>query len=315
MPDQEKQVIQDTLGGHCTCRFLLDVPPAERARVISHTDILISWNPAREYEADEFALMGKVKLLQLVSAGADHLPFDRLRHDMVVAGNVGAYALPMAEHVMAMTLAILKKLMPGHQRLSAGVFEHIDTRMLDGLTCGILGYGGIGREVARLMRAFHVKIMAVNTSGKTDDTVAFAGTLKDLNQVLAQSDIVVIALPLNKHTRGIIGASQLDAMKKDAVLINVARGEIVNEGALYNHLKKNPYVTAGIDAWWVEPFRHGQFRIDYPFFELPNVLGSPHNSAIVPQVLEMGVHAALQNILRFVKKERLSGVVDFRDYV
>lgn len=315
MQDQEQQTIRDTLAGYCACSFLLDVPQTQRAGVISNADILLSWNPAREYEAGEFALMGKVKLLQLVSAGADHLPFGRLRPDMVVAGNVGAYALPMAEHVMAMTLALLKKLLPGHLRLSEGVFEHIDTRMLDGLTCGILGYGGIGKEVARLMRAFHVKIMVVNTSGRTDDDVAFAGTLNDMNEVLSKSDIVVVALPLNNHTRGIIRKEQLGALKKDAVLINVARGEIIDEGALFHHLKENPSCMAGLDAWWVEPFRHGEFRIDYPFFKLPNVLGSPHNSAIVPQVLEMGVHAALQNILRFVKKERLSGIVDFRDYV
>ncbi len=315
MPEQEKQVIEETLRGSCRVTFLLDMPQAQRTKAISKADIVLSWNPSREYEENEFSCMGNVRLLQLVSAGADHLPFSRLRPDMVVAGNIGAYAEPMAEHVMAMTLALLKKLMPGHRKLSEGVFEHIDARVLGGLTCGILGFGGIGKAVARYMRAFHVKIFAVNTSGKTDEDVAFIGTLKDLDSVLSQSDIVVITLPLNKHTKGIIGSMQLDTMKKDAILINVARGEIIDEGALYNHLKTNPYFMAGIDAWWVEPFRHGEFRIDYPFFDLPNLLGSPHNSAIVPQVMEMGVHAALENIQRFVKHEGIKGIVDFKDYV
>ena len=315
VPEQEKKVIEDTLRDSCSVSFLLDLPQAQRMAAISGADIVLSWSPSREYEENEFYFMGNVRLLQLVSAGADHLPFSRLRPDMVVAGNIGAYAQPMAEHVIAMTLALLKKLMPGHRKLSEGVFEHIDTRMLDGLTCGILGYGGIGKAVARYMRAFHVKIAAVNTSGKTDEDVAFIGTLKDLDSVLSQSDIVVITLPLNKHTKGIIGRMQLDTMKKDALLINVARGEIVDQGALYDHLKANPYFMAGIDAWWVEPFRHGEFRIDYPFFDLPNLLGSPHNSAIVPQVMEMGVHAALENILRFVRDEQIKGVVDFKDYI
>lgn len=314
-PDQEKEVINKTLSGLCNTFYLFDLPQSERAGVIAKADILLSWNPSREYAESEFTHMGSVKLLQLVSAGADHLPFDRLRKDMVVAGNIGAYAVPMAEHVMATTLALLKKLLPGHKRLSEGAFEHIDTRMLDGLTCGILGYGGIGKAVARYMRAFQVKIFAVNTSGKTDEEVAFVGTLNDLDYVLSKSDIVVISLSLTRQTRGIIGKSQLEKMKKDALLINVARGEIIEEGALYSHLKANPYFMAGIDAWWVEPFRHGEFRINYPFFDLPNLLGSPHNSAIVPQVLEIGVDAALKNIVRFVKKEKITGIVDFNDYI
>ncbi len=314
-PDHEKETIDKTVRGFCTTSYLLDIPHAERARFISGADILLSWNPSMEYEEGEFALMGNAKLLQLVSAGADHLPFEKLKTGMIVAGNSGAYAMPMAEHVMAMMLALLKKLVLGHKRLSEGVFEHIDTRMLAGLSCGILGYGGIGKAVACYLRAFHVKVLVINTSGTTDEDVAFSGTLRDLDCVLSQSDIVVVSLPLTRRTRGIIGKSQLDAMKKDAVLINVARGEIIDEGALYGHLKANPYCMAGIDAWWVEPFRHGEFRINYPFFELPNVLGSPHNSSIVPQVIEMGVHAALENIIRFAKREKLKGVVDFEDYI
>ena len=315
VPEQEKKVIEETLRDWCRVSFLLDMTQVQRTEAISKADIILSWNPSREYEEKEFSFMSNVRLLQLVSAGADHLPFSKLSPAMIVAGNIGAYAQPMAEHVMAMTLALLKKLMPGHEKLSKGVFEHIDTRMLGGLTCGILGYGGIGKAVARFMRAFQVKIVAVNTTGKTDEDVAFIGTLEDLDSVLRQSDIVVITLPLNKHTKGIIGKVQLDTMKKDALLINVARGEIVDEGALYTHLKTNPYFTAGIDAWWVEPFRHGEFRINYPFFDLPNLLGSPHNSAIIPQVIEMGVHAALENILRFIRNKEIKGIVDFRDYI
>ncbi|MCL4557206.1 MAG: 2-hydroxyacid dehydrogenase [Deltaproteobacteria bacterium] len=316
VPDEERGMIEKTLSGHCSVAFLYDVPQPRRAEVISGADVLLSWSPSREYGEGDFSSMGNVKLLQLVSAGADHLPFDRLRPDMVVASNVGAYSLPMAEHVMAMALALLKGLVAGHRKMSGGEFDQLTkSRMLDGAVCGILGYGGIGRAVACYLRAFHAKIFAINTSGRTDDEVAFVGTLKDLGHVLSHSDVVVIALPLTKHTRGIIGREQLGSMKRDAVLINVARGEIVDEGALYDHLKANPEFMAGIDAWWVEPFRHGEFRIDHPFFGLQNLLGSPHNSAIVQNVLAMGVRAALENVMRFVRKEKIKGMVDFRDYV
>ena len=255
-------------------------------------------------------------MIQLLSACADHVPYADLPQTIIIASNIGAYAEPMAEHVLAMTLALAKRLIREHQNLAQGEFNQSRlNRLLRGSVCGILGFGGIGKATARLMRAFGVLIYALNTSGKTSEPVEFIGTLNNLQHVLSSSDIVVIALPLNKATRNLIGKRELDSMNNNAILINVARGGIVDEEALYSHLTSHPEFMAGIDAWWIEPFGHGEFCTNYPFLSLPNVLGSPHNSAMVPGITDEGSRLAAENVKRFLKGEPVSGIVRREDYV
>ena len=311
-----RQLYAEALGGRARVVYLKDLTPRQRGSELAAATALISWSPAKELDDRELGMLGGAGLLQLLSAGADHVPFAKLPPGLPVAGNVGAFAEPMAEHVVAMALALKKRLLPNHGRLAAGEFESFATTgMLRGSVCGILGFGGIGRAVGRLMRALGLSVWAVNTSGTSSEPTDFTGTLDDLEQVLASSDCVVISLPLNRHTRGLIGRRELTWMKPDAMLINVARGAIVDEHALYEHTRANPDFAAGIDAWWVEPFRGGEFRVDEPFFELPNFLGSPHNSAVVPGVMVGATRMAADNVLRFLEGETLRGVMRREDYV
>ena len=103
-------------------------------------------------------------------------------------------------------------------------------------------------------------------------------------------------------------------MKPPAILVNVARGAILDEGALYEHLRRNPEFGAGIDAWWREPSTAGAFETDYPFFELPNLIGSPHNSALVPDILQHSARLAAANVHRYLRGVPVTGVVHRDDY-
>ena len=104
-------------------------------------------------------------------------------------------------------------------------------------------------------------------------------------------------------------------MKPDAILVNVARGAILDEEALYTHAKNHPAFLVGIDTWWEEPLRGGAFHMRYPFLELPNVLGSPHNSALVSHVIADAARQASENVARFLRKENLMGIVQREDYM
>jgi len=313
----QKELIESSLSKFGTVSYLSDLGLGQaRSAAIRNADVILAWNPPKEFSKDEYAMMQNARFMQLLSAGADHIPFELLPNDLTVAGNVGAYAKPMAEHVMAMALALAKNLRSGHERLAQGNFDQFSmNKSLDGAVCAILGFGGIGKATARLMKAFGAKIYAINTSGKTDEKVDFIGTLNDLEFVLKNADFIVISLPLSKTTTGLIGTRQLGWMKSDAILVNVARGDIIDEGAFYSFLKDHPDFKAGLDAWWVEPFRYNKFEIHYPFFDLPNVLGSPHNSGMVPEALDNAVHDAIQNLVNFLAGGPVHGIMRPEDYV
>lgn len=314
-PDQ-KALFREMLGSAASISFLDEIPPARREESLERAQILLSWNFPREIQPRDYPHLRQVRLIQLLSAGADHMPFADLPPHMVVASNAGAYAAPMAEHVLAMTLALAKRLLVENEKLKHGEFDQFTpNRSLAGATAGILGFGGIGRATARLMRAFGMRIYAINTSGVSPEPTDFLGTLRDLERVLRESDVVVISLPLSMATRGLIGKEELAWMKPDAILVNVARGAIIDEEALYAHAKSHPAFLLGIDAWWTEPFRQGAFRMEYPFLDLPNVLGSPHNSGLVPNALADAARQAAENVGHFLKGEKVTGVARREDYL
>jgi phosphoglycerate dehydrogenase-like enzyme len=215
-----------------------------------------------------------------------------------------------------MTLSLAKHLPQRHAALAAGRYDKWAPSLpLNGAICGILGFGGIGTATARLMRAFGTRIYAVNRSGRSSEPAEFVGTLADLDQVLAAADVLVVCLPLTRATRGLLGGRELALMKPGAILVNVARGPVIDQGALYEHLRTHPEFSAGIDTWWEEPAGDGPFRTDYPFFGLPNVIGSPHNSSIVPGAMLSAARLAAENVRRYLRGDTVTGVIRRADYV
>ncbi len=304
------------LSGDASVVFLREVPEAGRPGVLGRAEVLIGWNLNRELPHGALARAPSLRFIQLLSAGADGVDFQAIPPEVPLAGNVGAYAEPMAEHVLAMTLALAKRLPQRHAALARGEWRQSEPLLtLRGAVCGILGFGGIGIATARLMRPFGARIHAISRSGRTSEDVEFIGSLGEADRMLAAADVLVVSLPLTNATRGLIGARELALMKPDAILVNVARGAIVDERALYEHLAANPDFGAGIDAWWHEPRGGAPFRTEYPFFDLPNVIGSPHNSGIVPGVLLAAAGKAAENARRYLRGEPVTGLMDRADYL
>jgi phosphoglycerate dehydrogenase-like enzyme len=294
-----RRIVSDALGDAAEAVYLTDLDDAARADALRNADALLA-RTTRELRQGEIALLKDVRLVQFINAGIDFVPLAEMPAGVLVATNGGAYAEPMAEHALAMALAGAKRLLVEHAALTRGEFNQFArNRMLAGGVCGILGFGGIGVATARLARGIGMRVHAINRRGMSEEQVDWMGTPDQLDALLDASDLLVICTPLTPTTLGMIGAQQLARMKDDAILVNVARGEIVDERALYERLVACPRFTACIDAWWIEPVRHGVFRMDQPFMTLPNVIGSPHNSAAaISGTGTVGLQRAIANIKR-----------------
>ena len=316
--DDERAAIQDGLAGIAQISYLKETDEKDRSRVLQETDVVLSKSfSSEEVPREEIPEFSNAKLIQLVFAGADNVPFGLLPEHLTIASNPGAFAEPLAEHVLAMVLTLAKSLVPKHRLLEKGVFDQTGLNTyLKGGVCGIVGLGGNGLAVAKIMRAFGMKIYAADVSAGPKIEVDFFGSPQEnLAEILSASDVLVLTVPLTQETRGMIDRKALQTMKKDAILINVARGPVVGQEALYKHLSENPQFRAGIDTWWEEPGSHGAFRLQYPFFDLPNIIGSPHNADMVPGMMPEATRQAVENIKKHLRGEKIQGILNRRDYL
>ena len=292
--------LEDVAEAH----LLPELEGADRDGVLRAAEAIIMIGP-HEFAPGEIDKLEKLRFVQTITTGVDHLPSGLFPAGIPMGNTAGAAAKAIAEHGLALALAAVKRLPVEHNRLMAGRFGYArHNRMLSGGTACILGFGEIGRECAALFKALDMRVEALNRSGATDAPVDRVGTLDDLDAALERCDLLVIAASLNDATRNRIGPEELARMKPDATILILSRAEIVRQKALYDHLVANPGFTACIDTWWSEIFeRDSPFSQDYPFMELPNVVGSPHNSGLVPGVWEEMVRRASANVRAFLTGE------------
>jgi phosphoglycerate dehydrogenase-like enzyme len=314
--DEFARVNSDVLADAADIVYTHDLDDTGRAQAIRRADALLAYELPKEVPAGTLDNRGSLSFVQFLSTGVDSVDFTELPAALTVACNAGAYAGAVSEHALAMILSLAKRLPQRHAALAAGVFDKWSPALtLNGATCVILGFGGIGTTTARLMRAFGARICAVTRTGQTTEPADVTAAISDLHQVLPTADVLVIALPLTLATRGLIGSGELGLMRPDAILVNVARGPIIDQAALYEHLRTHQDFTAGIDTWWAEPAGDAPFRTDYPFLDLPNVLGSPHNSSIVAGTMISAARLAAVNVRRYLSGEPVTGIIRRSDYV
>ncbi|MFZ3355171.1 MAG: 2-hydroxyacid dehydrogenase [Thermoplasmata archaeon] len=257
----------------------------------------------------------RLRFVQVVYTGLDRFPFDRFAPTVEIAGNVGGYAPFVAEHAVALALASARQLPSAVALAREGRLRPApENRSLRGQTATILGFGEIGHEVAQRLRAFGMKIVTVGRVSRPDPLADRSFGAPELAEALAMADLVVDARPLTDLTRHSIGARELNAMKPTAIYVNVGRAATIDERTLFEHLKSHPEFRAATDPWWDEDFAAGTIVHRTAIAELPNFLGTPHNSANAPGAREYALDHALENLARFFRGERPLYVADRQEY-
>jgi phosphoglycerate dehydrogenase-like enzyme len=264
-----------------------------------------------QLKPDEFALAAALRWIQSPAAGVAGLLFPELKASPVVLTNArGIHGEAMAEHVIAVVIVLFRQMhlairrQHGHRWVTE---ERSAFRMVRGRRMGVIGLGSIGTAVAERASAMGMEVVAVrrNVSAPRPPFVSAVYPPSALDTLLSESDAVVVTAPLTGETRGLIGATQLSRMKRDAVLVNVARGKLVREDELADALARGTLGGAALDV-----FEHEPLDAASPLWDLPNVLVTPHTSALRDDYWVLAVDLFAGNLRRFERGEPLANVVD-----
>jgi phosphoglycerate dehydrogenase-like enzyme len=257
---------------------ILSKDPDARARQLAEADFLMGFLRGMPLGPDDYPQLKKVKLIQVLSAGYDGIDLELLKRSGIpLANNGGANSYAVSEHAILLMLSVLRRLPSLDRLVRSGQWKSVrigeeQEHELSGKTIGLVGAGMIGRTVARRLSGFEVNLIYYDPVRlSAEDEAKLDMTYRPLEDLYREADVVSLHAPNNKSTLRMINERTLKMMKRDAILINTARGELVDDGALYQALKDGTIWGAGIDAFDREPPDPKN-----PLFTLPNIVLSPH---------------------------------------
>ena len=277
-------------------------------------DIIMGWRPTKEL----LLKAANLKLFINPGAGVQHLiplfrDVTKERQITLVNGHGNAYNT--AQHALAILLALTNKVVLHHNWMKEGHWRRGDsdaaTIPLKGRKIGFLGYGAVNSIVHKLLSGFDVEFSILRRNWDKQitplPTPATKYSFDDLHTFLKKINTLIVAVPLTGKTRGMLGKTELDLLSSDSLIVNMARGEVIDEEAFYTTLKEKKILGAAIDVWYnyrPEPDHDGKLHpSSHPFHNLDNVILSPHRAASPFSVLTRW-DEQIENIRRFAEGEK-----------
>ncbi|MHC6594355.1 2-hydroxyacid dehydrogenase [Arthrobacter sp. C152] len=260
-----------------------------------------------------------LRLVHVAGAGYDGIDADALPAGAICA-NTFHHEGSIAEHIAAVLVALRRNLLGQDAALRTGVWSSsvysADVRQpetLRGAVVTFLGFGHIGSAAWYLLRAFGAEGIAITRSGSTsaaDHSLRWTGTTERLAEALSESDVLVVSIPLDAGTTGLVGAAELDNLGPEGQIVNVARGPVVDEAALYEALKDRRIAGAAIDVWYQYPGPDGRGEPSaLPFGRLDNIIMTPHSSGVTAETFRGRALEIAANITRLSTNQPLKNVV------
>ena len=242
----------------------------------------------------------KLQWIHTITTGVDyliHLP--SLRKEILISCSRGIHVPQMSEMALLFMLALNRNLPQFIRNQDTRVWERWPTKLLYQKKVGILGIGAIGEEIARKCKVFGMTVFGIDAVKRKVDAVDYFYGPEDLLRVVREVDYFIIVVPNVPRTRKMVGAEVLSAMKPSAFLINIGRGEVVDEEALIRHLETGKIAGAALDAFWAEPLPE-----DHPFWGMKNVILTPHVGGMSEFCVDQVLAIFEENLRRFLKGER-----------
>ncbi len=241
----------------------------------------------------------KLKMISLWQTGFDNVDLEAATECGVIVSNVPSYAFDsVAEFVFALSLNLLRKIHLADINLRKGLFDwkyYVGNQLMS-KTIGVLGTGEIGKRVIQIAHGFNMNVLSVTAHPSPEKAKALGIKFVDLDTLLSESDIVTLHVPLTPETMHMIGARELAKMKPTAILINTARGKVVDEAALIEALREKKIAGAGLDVFEKEPL-----PMDSPLLEMDNVVLTPHIAFLSEESLDECTYMSIENVEKFIK--------------
>jgi phosphoglycerate dehydrogenase-like enzyme len=300
VPDDWPPVLAAS-GGFGRLRELAEVQyfdtlPGSEERLLERihdAEVVINIRASSKFMEEVFRHCPQLRLISLWGTGTDNIDLVAAeRYGVTITNTPGVSAFSVAEHALALMLAGARGIPRQDAATREGGWPRGQGMELRGKTLGILGLGAIGRRMAELGGAIGMRVIAWTVHPNP----AFGVELVEFDQLLRSSDVVSIHLRLSGQTEGIIGAREFGLMKETAILVNTARGAIVDESALVDALTTKRIAGAGLDVFTTEPLPGG-----HALTKLSNVVLTPHSAGITPEALDAGLQLAVSNVESFLE--------------
>ena len=279
---------------------LYDTRPASSAEKIARVrdaDVIVNTRGAVTWGEAEFSRLPKLKMIATCSIGTDMFDLDAAKaRGIAICNQPGRTAPVVAEHIFGLMFAVAKRAAYFTAAMKNGGWPRMDNAMLQGKTLGIIGTGNTGAEMARLARAIGMEVIAWTFHPSVERGERLGVRFVEWDALLETADVISLHVALTEDTEGLIGKAELAKMKKGALLLNGARGAIVDTAALVDALNRGHIGGAGIDVYEDEPPPS-----DHPLFACEQVVLTPHCADMTPEGVDLLNSGAVENVIAFLE--------------